>query len=188
MMKKLSPSDPSIRYRVILDIVLKENVIASKIIAKLKKKDIKNIELIGRSLRITLSGTNIGKLRELLDKVLEVLKDEDYDELCYQLYLILPYEQYIEKLMTIPAESTSKSDGIEIKVFGYDNEKYWMYINSKKKKLLLKKLSKKITSPILDPGLISEVLFITCINSIDKLIESIQNDISKYESMLKNLT
>lgn len=173
------------RYSIVVDVILRPEVVASKIIARLRRKGIRNIEFIGRSLKVTITSSDREKLMNLFTLIADELRNRVYEEICFQLYMTLSYNIYGSQIRSLNAEGISRENSVEIRVVNYKGMKFWIYMNSKKKKILVKRIKSRVVTRIIEPSLISESLFITCISDLEELKKLLEEDLDVYADFMR---
>ena len=188
IMKKLSPTDPSInfKFRLTLTIVFVPGTIVSKIIRDLASYGIKNIVYLGEdTLEITI--TFRLRKRNTIDNFLNILRQysNNIHMLCYELRAIASSKS-LNKLPLRIIKKVLINNNI-VSIASIDNRYIWVYINNKKNKAILKFIEAKIISAhTLDPSSLPQSLFIVCKygTDIEELVNEINEKIKKYLALV----
>lgn len=187
-MKKLSPTDPSINFklRLTLTIVFVPGTIVSKIIRDLASYGIKDIVYLGEdTLEITI--TFRLRKRNTINNFLNILRQysNKIRMLCYELRA-LASSKSLNKLPLRIIKKVLINNNI-VSIASIDNRYIWVYINNKKNKAILKFIEAKIISAhTLDPSSLPQSLFIVCKygTDIEELVNEINEKIKKYLALV----
>ncbi len=187
-MKKLSPTDPSINFklRLTLTIVFVPGTIVSKIIRDLASYGIKDIVYLGEdTLEITI--TFRLRKRNTINNFLNILRQysNKIRMLCYELRALVSSKS-LNKLPLRIIKKVLINNNI-VSIASIDNRYIWVYINNKKNKAILKFIEAKIISAhTLDPSSLPQSLFIVCKygTDIEELVNEINEKIKKYLALV----
>ncbi len=163
-MKKLSPPDPVnlFKVRLSIELILKPDSLVTKVLKILLSSKGVRAEVIGdRSIKVNYTFRVGDSFTPIIDAIKKVMNCIEI--LCYEASIITRSISLDELKYQIIKETKHKE--ITILLVKIDAKFFWLYINKKRKKVVLKPIMASLNTIQLDPSLIPQTIFIKCIRT-----------------------